>query len=52
MLIQKGLKGEWNSNIVKLMLHNHGFSDKTIHSGDQDNPIFQKIERVIVHPKN
>jgi len=28
MLIQKGLKGDYNATIAKLMLHNHGYSDK------------------------
>ena len=26
---QKALNGEYNSNIAKLMLHNHGYSDRT-----------------------
>jgi hypothetical protein len=35
-LLNGGLLGEMNSNIVKLMLHNHGYSDKSQieHSGD------------------
>ena len=28
MLLQKGLKGDYNATIAKLMLHNHGYSDK------------------------
>ena len=27
-LIQRSLKGEYNSNISKLLLHNHGYSDR------------------------
>ena len=26
---EKALKGEYNSNIAKLLLHNHGYSDKS-----------------------
>lgn len=26
---QRALKGEYNSNIAKLLLHNHGYSDKS-----------------------
>lgn len=49
-LINKSLNGEWNSAISKLLLHNHGYSDRSEqkHSGDQDNPIIHKVERVIV----
>lgn len=35
MLVENGLSGLYNSNIAKLMLHNHGYSDKkdVDHSG-------------------
>lgn len=35
MLVENGLSGQYNSNIAKLMLHNHGYSDKkdVDHSG-------------------
>ncbi len=29
VLLNKGLRGEFNSTITKLALHNHGYSDKT-----------------------
>jgi len=29
ILLNSGLKGDFNSNITKLCLHNHGMSDKT-----------------------
>ena len=32
-LLNNGLTGDFNSNIVKLALGNHGMSDKTNHSG-------------------
>lgn len=28
VLLDKGLKNKWNSTIVKLVLHNHGYSDR------------------------
>lgn len=35
-LWNKGLDGTWNSNIVKLGLHNHGYSDRTdVTSGNE-----------------
>lgn len=38
-LIEKGLTGDFNSNIVKLVLGKHGYSDKTAIAGDPENPI-------------
>lgn len=39
MLINRGLKSEYNSTIVKLMLANHGYSDKQdITSGGEKLP--------------
>lgn len=38
ILISKGLKGEFNSNICKLALGKHGYSDKQQLSGDPDAP--------------
>lgn len=39
VLTSKGLTGDFNSNITKLMLHNHGFSDKKELSGPNGGPI-------------
>lgn len=41
ILMNKGLLSEFNSNITKLLLHNHGLSDKSENklTGDNDNPI-------------
>ncbi len=48
ILLNSGLKGEFNSNITKLILHQHGLSDKvdTTVSGDEANPVKIKIEVV------
>lgn len=39
ILISKGLTGEFNSNITKLVLGKHGFSDKQEVSGDPEKPL-------------
>jgi len=39
VLINKGLSGEFNSNITKLVLGKHGFSEKKELSGDPDKPV-------------
>lgn len=53
---QKALKGEYNSNIAKLLLHNHGYSDKTQSENtnintnleeDEDEPVEDKLEKVL-----
>ncbi len=54
-LIEYGLDGTWNSNITKMLLAGHGYSDKmeNKHVGDENNPVaIKKIERVIVKPSN
>lgn len=38
-LINKGLTGEFNSNITKLVLGKHGFHEKREISGDIDKPV-------------
>lgn len=49
--INGGLTGEMNSNIVKLVLGKHGYSDKAAieHSGSEDQPL--RVERVIISSK-
>jgi len=44
VLINKGLNGEFNSNIAKLVLGKHGYHDKTdnTHSGPDGGPIVSK----------
>lgn len=44
VLINKGLNGEFNSNIAKLVLGKHGYHDKTdnTHSGPDGGPIQTK----------
>ena len=39
VLINKGLKGEFNSNITKLVLGKHGYSEKKELSSDPEKPI-------------
>lgn len=39
VLINKGLSGEFNSNITKLVLGKHGYSEKRELSSDPDKPI-------------
>lgn len=52
-LMDKGLLGDFNSNITKLALGKHGFHDKQDISGNDGGPIeVRKIERVIVDPEN
>ena len=54
ILLNKGLSSEFNSNITKLALGNHGMSEKLQAelSGPNGGPIpFSKIERVIVDPE-
>ena len=48
VLIQQGLSGEFNSNICKLVLTKHGYSDKTsnTHTGADGQPI--KIEKTTI----
>lgn len=42
-LINKGLKGEFNATIVKLMLANHGYSDKQeLDHRSSDNSLIKK----------
>lgn len=52
LLLEKGLQGEFNSTITKLMLTKHGYSDKQEleHSGNPDKPLVTRIEQVIVDP--
>jgi hypothetical protein len=56
ILINKGLKGDYNSLITKLMLHNHGYTDKTQNNntnvnteveGDEDEPVEDKLQKVL-----
>ena len=49
-LINKGLRGEYNSNIVKLMLsHNHGFVEKRAKTVKKKSKI--KVVRRVVRAK-
>ena len=52
VLINKGLSNDFNSNIVKLMLGNHGYSDKTESTlqGPGGTPIENKIIVEFVRP--
>jgi len=48
-LVSNGLTGDFNSTITKLMLHNHGYSDKLAIGGDAENPLaIQQITRKVV----
>ena len=49
-LLNRGLSGKYNAQITKLMLANHGYSEKTDlkHSGDAENPVITKIVREVV----
>jgi hypothetical protein len=45
-LINKGLKGDFNSNIVKLALGKHGYSDKSdVTSGGKPIPIYNGVSQ-------
>lgn len=49
MLIEHGLSGQWNSNIVKLLLNNHGYGwkdeDNQGSSHRKVNLIFQGVDK-------
>lgn len=45
--LNKGLDGTFNSAITKLLLHNHGYTDKVQHSGDDDAPLTITINKVL-----
>lgn len=53
VLVNKGLTGDYNSNIVKLALANHGMSDKqeVMLGGQPGNPIEQKWTIEVVSAK-
>jgi hypothetical protein len=55
VLIQKGLTGDFNPSITKVILTKHGYSEKqdlTL-AGPNGGPVeFSKIERVIVDAKD
>lgn len=49
----KGLRGEYNANLVKLLLGKHGFSDKQTLEGDPEKPLaVTEIVHRVVDPKN
>jgi len=54
LLASKGLTGDFNSTITKLMLANHGYHDKTdsTHSGPDGGPIETETTFVGVSPKD
>ena len=51
MLLNKGIRGEFNSNITTLVLGKHGYHKK-VDTELTGNLEVTKIERVIVDPKN
>ena len=53
-LVAHGLVGNFNAPITKMMLTKHGYSDATKQelSGPDGGAIIQKIERVIIDPKD
>jgi hypothetical protein len=46
-LINKGLSGAFNSNITKLVLGKHGFSEKQEISGTDGQPLIPDVIKVI-----
>jgi len=46
VLLNKGLSGEFNSNIAKLVLGKHGLHDKQELSGDGGGPVELKINYI------
>lgn len=42
-LCTKGLDNKYNATITKLMLANHGYSDKVEHQGNSEKPIETKV---------
>lgn len=53
VLINKGLSGDFNSAIAKLVLGTHGLSEKHFQevAGVEGRPIITKIERVVIAKK-
>lgn len=51
-LLSGGLKGDMNATIVKLMLHNHGYSDKSdnTHSGPGGGPLEHIVDVQLTAP--
>lgn len=54
VLINKGLSGEFNSNITKLVLGKHGYHDKQDQNvgGQKDNPVEMKWQVEVIDAKN
>jgi len=52
--VNRGLDGTFNAAITKLILHNHGYSDKQAidHASKDGSMTPTKIERTVVDPKN
>ncbi len=52
VLINKGLTSEFNSNIVKLALGKHGYSDKAELTGAEGKPLFEGVAVQFVKTPN
>ena len=52
--VNRGLDGTFNAAITKLILHNHGYSEKQAidHASKDGSMTPTKIERTVVDPKN
>lgn len=52
--VNRGLDGTFNAAITKLILHNHGYSDKQAidHASTDGSMTPSRIERTVVDPKN
>jgi len=53
-LLRGGLSNVFNASITKMMMTKHGYSDamKNEHTGADGGAIVQKIERIIVDPRD
>jgi len=53
-LLRGGLSNAFNASITKMMMTKHGYSDamKNEHTGADGGAIVQKIERIIVDPRD
>ena len=46
MLVNKGLKGEFNSSFARLMMYNHGYAEKQEAKHDVADPVQELFKQV------
>jgi hypothetical protein len=52
VVLNNSIDGQFNSTISKLVLHNHGYSDRQVIAGDEDQPLaVTEVTRKVIMPK-